>query len=343
MAKRNLIDYWTTADGEDYFPAFNRAIGSYSNPQGMQIEVPEGKYGLSNNVLINGQVSIIGEGVALSHTTEIFPLPNFPNSADLITINGGYSRVKNIRMDMDLLGANCITFLGEGGDNYVTGCVILRVSENNWGIELRDPKGSNGIAGMKIKDNHFTDFVGGAIWGNGGGDSCLIEDNFFQLLRSKSSILKWDSVQGAACLNFSRNNGTSAEKFIEINSATEFKIMFNQFEALTKLTNHSKAMIEVNGPSIGSTISDNNLNCHGGSAGGKFETNAETGIYLNDVQNCLVSNNTISGAINLIETTELTKDITFLKGYGEGILKDSTNAIRTIQTNGRLQKHKELF
>lgn len=330
MPKKNVMDFWTTIDGDDYFPAFSRVVASYSNPYGMQIEVPEGKYGLSNKLAIKGQVSIIGEGVALSHTTEIFPLPNFPVNTDLITIDGGYSRIENIRSDMNLLGGNWITFLGEGGDNYVTGCVILRISENNWGIELRDPKGQNGIAGMKIRDNHFSDFIGGGIWGNGGGDSCSIEHNFFQLYRSKSSILKWDSVMGAACLNFSRNNGTSAEKFIEINSATEFKIMFNQFEALTKLTNHSKAMIEVNGPSIGSNISDNNLNCHSSSSNGVIKQNADTGIYLNDVQNCHISNNTISGAINLIETTPRAKKITFLKGFGDGKIKDASKAVRII-------------
>ncbi len=304
----------------DDLPYFNAALAGA--PYGRVIQLKYADYGISDTIAIVGQIQILGAGLALSHVSQISLLSGFPAGNPAISFDGGYSAVVDVRINMNFRGGSAIKCIGEGGHSYVERNDILQVNTGYWGLELSDPGGTNGIAGMNINDNRFEDFLGGGIWGNGGGDSNYIQRNFFQLGNSTSHILLWDGVAGAANLNFIDNNGTGAEKFIEINFTVEPKIMRNQLEATIPLTNASDAMITINGNVLGATISDNNLNCHSG--------NATKGIYLDDVQWCMISNNTTTGDTYSIETTVNTTNVTLIKGYADGTINDVGTAITIL-------------
>ena len=272
-----------------------------ATPSGGVLIVPPGTYGVSNTLACPRPITILGMGTAAGRPTKINPLASFPAGADVITITGGYSTVSGIASEMNRRGGNWLTFIGEGGNNFVERNYVSGVSAGYWGIELRDSGGANGIALTHIEQNVFSDFDGGAIWGNGGGDSCSIWRNVFQLVASTSHIIKWSGPAGAAKLSIWANNATGAAKFIELNTATQFSIIGNQFEATTALTSTERAMIVVNGPAQGWSIRDNNLN---GTA-----LNALVAIYLDDAQYGVIDNNTISGVTTNILTTASTSHI----------------------------------
>lgn len=321
---RSNVEFWgARGDGiTDNLAAFNAAVAAA--PSGGVITIPQGTFLLSNTWAIPKPISIKGFGSGFGATSIISPASNFPAGADLITITGGYSSIRDIYSNMQRRGGNWLTFIGPGGFNIVERNRVQGIALGYWAIELR-ALDLFGQAATAIDYNFFYDFDGGAIWGNGGGDSVNITRNVFQLVDSKSHILKWDGVVGAANLNVWANNGGGASKFIELNYAGQFKIIKNQFEALTTITNVASAMISVNGPAEGGSIKDNNLNGHG---------NATNAIYLDTVQDCYVENNTISLVENSLKTTVNSARITFLKGLTAGVLNDANSSVSTIFASG---------
>jgi len=306
----------------DNILAFNKAIAA--TPVGGKLIIPVGVFMVSAPIHINPSRPIVieGAGESLGHAAEITPLPSFPNDSTLFVINWGHSTIRNIYTDMNFRGGDWVKIIGEIGHNLIERNHVENVRPNFWGIHFVDTvAAANGQCCNLIKENTFYNFMGGAIFMDGGGDQNTIESNVFQLEQSTSHILKWNGVVGAANLVFDKNTATGASKFIELNLATEFKITNNQFEQVVNNTNVRDAMIVVNGASLGSTISHNNINGW---------DSASVAIFLDNVQYMDIHNITISGVTTSLQTTVASTNITFLKGSTSGSINDATGAVSII-------------
>lgn len=330
----NVRQFGAKGDGvTDDFVAISNAI-SYAKSGGT-VYFNAGTYVVSNTITINKPLVIQGEGSAFNKTTDISPSASFPAGATLFHFTSvlGRSAIYDISTWMGTssarLGGNWIQFEGNVANVRVERCTCRHVNSGYWGIYFNNTAPVNGVALVNIVDNLFYDFLGGGIGttASGGGDSCNIIRNTFQLIGSTSHIIYWHGVSGAACLNISENNASGAQKFIAIDGALGAKISKNQFEMTTAYGGGGvSAMISILTTGIGVTISDNNLNCL---------SNATSAIYLNDAQNVLISNNTISGATTSIKTTASTSQVTYIPGVDSGAaLDDPLFKVSTIRAGG---------
>ena len=316
------VRFWgAVGDGvTDNLAAFNAAVANAQD--GGTIFVPEGDFGLSDTWYITKGISIKGIGLGSS----IKPLAGFPANHDFIVIsNRSNLSVTGIQTDMQRRGGNWLTLFGEIHQILVDGNMVQGVASNHWGIELRDTNSPiQGFCCSQINRNEFYDFDGGGIWGNKGGDTVSITKNTFQLVNSSSHIILWDSVNSSCCLSIADNNATGSGKFIEVNNATEFKIIRNQFEATVPVTNGPSTMIVVNGngSTVGGTIANNNINCH---------LNCNTAILLYNIQDSSVVNNTITQPnLYYLNVDPPSARIHVEKGPTEGTLLDTGGGVEIL-------------
>jgi hypothetical protein len=330
----NVRQFGAKGDGAtDDLAAINNAIAAA--PSGGTVYFAAGLYVVTNTVTINKPLVIKGEGSAFNRTTDISPAASFPAGATLFHFTSvlGRSAIYDISSWMGTsgarLGGNWIQFEGNVASVTIERCTCRHVNTGYWGIYFNNTVPVNGVALVNIIGNLFYDFLGGGIGttASGGGDSCNILRNTFQLIGSTSNILDWHGVSGASCFNFSENNCTGASKFIVIKGALGAKIMKNQCEMTTAYGGGGvSAMVSILSTGIGVTISDNNLNCLG---------NATSAIYLDDAQNVLVSNNSITNAVNSIKTTASTSQVTYIPGVDSGtVLDDPLFKVTTLRTGG---------
>lgn len=326
--------YGAKGDGvTDDLAAINAAIAAA--PSGGTVYFNAGTYVVSNTITINKPLVIQGEGSAFNRTTDISPAAGFPAGATLLHFTSvlGRSSVYDISSWMGTsgarLGGNWIQFDGNVANVNIQRCTCRHVNTGYWGIYFNNTVPVNGVALVNIIGNLFYDFLGGGIGttASGGGDSCNILRNTFQLIGSTSYIIYWHGVSGAACLNIAENNASGAARFIAIEGALGTKISKNQFEMTTAYGGGGvSAMVSILSTGIGVTINDNNLNCH---------SNATAAIYLNDAQNVLISNNSITNAVNSIKTTASTARVTYIPGVDSGAtLDDPLYKVTTLRTSG---------
>jgi hypothetical protein len=330
----NVRQFGAKGDGAtDDLAAINNAIAAA--PSGGTVYFAAGLYVVTNTITINKPLVIQGEGSAFNRTTDISPAASFPAGATLLNFTSvlGRSSIYDISSWMGTsgarLGGNWIQFEGNVANVNIERCTCRHVNTGYWGIYFNNTVPVNGVALVNIIGNLFYDFLGGGIGttASGGGDSCNILRNTFQLIGSTSYILDWHGVSGASCFNFSENNCTGASRFIAIKGALGAKIMKNQCEMTTAYGGGGvSAMVSILSTGIGVTISDNNLNCLG---------NATSAIYLDDAQHVLVSNNSITSAVNSIKTTASTSQVTYIPGVDSGtVLDDPLFKVTTLRTGG---------
>ena len=330
----NVSDYGAKGDGvTDDLASINAAIAAA--PSGGTVYFEAGTYVVSNTITINKPLVIQGEGSAFNRTTDISPAAGFPAGATLLHFTSvlGRSAVYDISSWMGTsvarLGGNWIQFDGNVANVNIERCTCRHVNTGYWGIYFNNTVPVNGVALVNIIGNLFYDFLGGGIGttASGGGDSCNIIRNTFQLIGSTSYIIYWHGVSGAACLNIAENNASGAARFIAIEGALGTKISKNQFEMTTAYGGGGvSAMISILSTGIGVNISDNNLN---------GLSNVTAAIYLADAQDVLVSNNSITSATNSIKTTSSTARVTYIPGVDSGAtLDDPLFKVTTLRTSG---------
>lgn len=322
---------WFGAKGDgvtDDIAAFDLMIAA--NPVGGHVTIPAGDFRISRTLVLPKGISLDGDGngAGIILNSQINPTTSFPADSDFIRATLGYCWINGIYTNMNRKGGSWLVLKGDGGNHRITNNRITGVSAGHWGIEVRDSTGTNGICCTNIDHNRFIDFDGGGIGGTRFGDNFSITYNVFQLVNSSSHILKMNQVIGAADFEFSHNNATGAAKFIEIDTALNYHINYNQLEATTAITNSDTAMIVVAGYALSGDISYNNMNSH--------YPNAVNTIALNSTNYVHVQNNNINLYPTIaLKTLTLASSIFFIAGYGSTSLNVARDGVvTTLQATG---------
>lgn len=317
-------------DGLSDRDAFKKAIAA--TVTGERIDIPIGTFNTDSTIVFTSSRYLHGLSSGMGEGSRINPTASFADSVDLISITNGYSFMDNIYINMNRQGASAVVYHGEVGNIIFENNRIENVSVRGWGVFGSDTLGTNGICCSRFVNNFFYNFDGGGYYFNGLGDDMEFRNNNIQLVNSSSYLWYIIGVTGAARLKILGGSATGASKMIRIHSILEPTIRDVQIEATTVVNNAQQAIImlgDVVGHSvIGADISHNNINCHSGFA--------KVAIYVNDVQDASISNNTIFGADTSLRTGPVTGRITFNKGYdfiSSGVHFPISDAIEAVSIN----------